>query len=116
MLSPFTPSSAPSTSRSPSRLARVMGRSTGLASPICARSVGLDSTLAVPKLWRADQYELEPGTIGEDEPECTPLGMGIGIGMDSRGAPPEWRPLKASRRCEMDGETARRFAAVGYGS
>ena len=90
-----------------------MGRSTGLASPICARSVGLDSTLADPKLWRAVQYELEPGTIGELEPECTPGGMGMGIGIERRGAPPEWRPLNASRRCEIDGDTARRFAEVG---
>ena len=116
MLSPLTPSSALSTSRSPSRRARVMGRSIGLASPICARSVGLDSTLAEPKLCRADQYELDPGTIGDDAPECTPFGIGIGIGMERRGAPPDNRPLNASRRCEIDGETARRFAAEGYGS
>lgn len=69
MLSPLTPSSAFSTSRSPSRRDLVMGLSIGLASPICARSVGLDSTLAEPKLWRADQYDVELGTIGDDAPE-----------------------------------------------
>ena len=115
MLSPPTPSSAPSISRSPSRRDLVIGRSTGLARPICARRVGLERTLADadPKLWRADQYELEPGTMGDDDPEWMPLGMGIGIGIDSRGAP---RPLNASRRWEIDGDTARRFAALGYGS
>lgn len=116
MLKPLTPSSALSTSRSPSRRALVMGRRMGLASPICARSVGLDSTLAEPKLCRADQYEVEPGTMGDDAPECSPAGIGMGIGMERRGAPPDRRPLNASRKWEIDGDTARRFAAVGYGS
>ena len=107
MLRPLTPSSAPSTSRSPSRRARVIGRNTGLDKPIWARRVGLDIALAVPKLWRALKYELEPCTMGEEAPEWTPFGMGIGIGMVRRGAP---LPI---RRCETDGETARRFAAVG---
>lgn len=92
-----------------------MGRSTGLARPICARKVGLDNTLAEaePKLWRAVQYELEPGTMGDEDPEWMPLGIGMGIGIERRGALPDNRPLNDSRRWEMDGDTARRFAAVG---
>ena len=77
-----------------------MGRNTGLARPICARKVGLERTLAEaePKLCRADQYELEPGTMGDDDPEWRPGGIGMGIGMDRRVALPDSRPLNDSRR------------------
>ena len=80
---------------------------------ICARSVGLDIALPVLKLPRLTKYEDDVGTEGEDAPELMPVfGTGIEIGMLKRGEL-ELRPLNSE---EMDGETARRLEALGYGS
>lgn len=62
----------------------------------------------------------EPENTGDDAPERGgPVGMAIDIGSGVRAEPPGVRGKSEgcdSRRKFIEGDTARRFAAVGYGS
>ena len=117
---PPTASPAPSTSfSSPSiRLVRGTGLNTGLARPIDGRIVGLAETLICPILPFLATGILdvgyEPLTVGEEVAELT-ADIGTPVGIDSRGVPGlrEWRDPWASRKYDIDGDTARRFDDVG---
>ena len=61
-----------------------MGLSTGLARPICARSVGLDNTLWGPQLSGRVPLRPEGVTTGEGAPELGSTGIEIGCGRGTR--------------------------------
>lgn len=83
--------------------------------------MGLDAILALPRaLDRGIAIGCE--IVGDDASELVDeLGIEMGIGMGVRDGVPEVRePPKIgesssgwSRKCEIDGETARRLALVG---
>ena len=85
-VSPPTASPAPSTSFASSRR-RIMGRNTGLARPICAPSVGLDSIPPGPQLTGREPLPSDDGTIGDDAPELGATGMAMGCGSVIRPGP-----------------------------
>ena len=95
---PLTASPAPSTSL-PSSRRRIMGRSTGLARPICARSVGLERTPWGPQLTGLEPLPSDDGTIGDDAPELGgATGMAMGCGTEMRPGPVGVRGVKCVSR------------------
>lgn len=95
----------------------------GLDKAIEVRIVGLDAMLALPRPFDRG-IGMGWDMTGEDAMELVfEFGIEIGMGMGVRDGVTEERCPRLgesigwwSRKCEIEGDTARLFALVGYGS